>query len=153
MNSFPENEKLSENEKNLIKTIFDNDFNEFKRIIELSLDPNIINIVDHDCGSSLINFACSEGRLKFVEYLIEKGVDVNGDCYGQTAFESAWHSIDYNNFPITISDVVNIDILRLLLQHGVSPIEDFEDILYTEKETEIIQSIMNENYSVKPCCK
>jgi ankyrin repeat protein len=137
------NKELSENENNLIQTIFGNDFNEFKRIIDSSLDPNIINIVDHDCGSSLINFACSEGRLKFIEYLIEKGVDVNKSCYGTTPFWTIYRDLSFSD---------GIDITRLLIQNGAVPLESDLDF-FKEDEIKILRDIMNENYFVKPCCK
>jgi ankyrin repeat protein len=138
------NKELSENENNVIEAIFKNDFEEFKRIIESSLDPNIINIVDHDCGSSLINFACSEGRLKFIEYLIEKGVDVNESCYGSTPFWAMCRG------DLSFSD--GIDITRLLIQNGAVLLEDDLEF-FKEDENKILRDIMNENYFVKPCCK
>lgn len=51
----------------------------------LSKDPKLINSQDNNNGYTPLYHACRRGRVEVVNYLIEKGADVNlGDKTGKT---------------------------------------------------------------------
>jgi ankyrin repeat protein len=128
---------LFEDENKLFQSIYENNFENFKNLIESGMD---INTVDHYYRHNIMNLICQEDKIEFINYLIEKGINVNKPCYGTSPLQLACIES-------------NFDTIRILIQNGADPITNVEDYACSETEVVIIKDIMNENYFVKPCCK
>jgi hypothetical protein len=131
------NRIFSENEKSIIKSIQDNDYNKF---------VNLINLLIVFEKTIIMHFACkTQNRLEFVKYLfLKRDFDVNNRICYFTFLENA---VEHMNF----------DVIRFLVQKGAYIIENVDEFLYTYSfskiEKNIVKNIMNENYFVKPCKK
>jgi ankyrin repeat protein len=131
------------NEEFLLESIKYNNYDMFKKCIDIGIngtDSNykcyILNIISSICRKS--------NRLEFIKYLLEQESHINSNY--------------------SISDILedaclykNLDIVRFLVQSKFDLIEMFDKILLThtfsESNIKILRDIINENYSVKPCCK
>jgi hypothetical protein len=142
----------------IISYIHSGDFNKFKDLVDQSLCNDYLSKVSK---ASILNIACKiHNRLKFVRYLIvEQGFDINSVYNGHT--------------PLKIACIhMNFCVIRLLINEGADPIENLDVFLeniynvihfykcYLRDDScecldkiEMLKNILNENYSVKPCCK
>lgn len=99
----------------LVRSVYENDFEEFKTLLK---KRNINKLTYKDCSPLLISI--EKDRKVFVEYLIEKGADLNKEGLS-SRITPLQYAIDNDNY----------EILILLLENGA----DVNHVMKKNKET------------------
>jgi ankyrin repeat protein len=132
------------NENLLLESIKYNNYDMFKKCIDIGINETDDSNYKHYILNSISSICRKPNRLEFIKYLLEQESHINSNYSISDILEDA-------------CVYMNLDIVRLLVQSKFDIIEMFDKVqlnyAFSKSNIKILKDIMNENYSIKPCCK